>query len=462
MKKGLSNSLSVSWTAVTGAEGYVLQWKTAADPFFNASRQRTLTGAAFTHTGLTGAHTYRVFAVKRGEPHGPVSAEVTGSPSTTIDYDSDDDGLIEITKIEQLRAIHYDLDADGLVTGTNQSKYRAEFPSAVSYTGSTPLGCPSTGCKGYELRADLDFDQNSSYRVAANKTKWTTASPAVLSREGWWVIGYMDDGVSNSNRGSHVTASEFTGIFDGNNDSDAGDGGPYAISNLQIAVLGVAGDCGTGGNGNNYYIGLFGKLGSAGTIRDLTLKNVDVNIESALNTSCQGMKARVGGRRRRIGGQGGARPRHRLGSRRLGQHSIWSFPANVPQRRSRPGRRGGRTGQRREHPLRKLRRVRRLLRPLHPRQHGRPSGLGQRLRQSFLHHRFRRRGVNRHQRRYLRGRPRGTPAKLGNRRGDLRHRRRLRQRKRDPRRRRTRWPPGRDYQDTATPWARPRVPPRAD
>ena len=294
VRTGAVNSLSISWTAVTGAEGYVLQWKTSSDSFFDASRQRTLTSAAFTHTGLTVAHTYRAFAVKRGEVHGPVSSEVTGTPSTTVDYDSDDDGLIEITKIEQLRAIHYDLNGDGLVTGTDQSKYRAEFPSAVSYTGSTPLGCPSTGCKGYELRANLDFDQDSSYRVAANKTKWTVPSPAVVNREGWWVIGYMDDGVSNSNRGSHVTASEFTGIFDGNNDSDAADGGPYDISNLQIAVLGVAGDCGIGGNGNNYYIGLFGKLGSAGTIRNLTLKNVDVNIESALNTSCPGMKARVG------------------------------------------------------------------------------------------------------------------------------------------------------------------------
>ena len=121
----------------------------------------------------------RVFAYSRGERYGaPAEATATPEPNK-IDYDSDDDGLIEITKLEQLRAIHYDLDADGLVTGTNQSKYRAAFPNATAYTGSTALGCPSTGCDGYELRANLDFNADASYQSTGNKTKWTVPSPAV-------------------------------------------------------------------------------------------------------------------------------------------------------------------------------------------------------------------------------------------------------------------------------------------
>ncbi len=295
---GAASALKVAWTAVTGAEGYVLQWKTSTDAFFNASRQRTLSKEAYTHTGLTGAHTYRVFAIAWGEPHGPVSAEVSATPTTTIDYDSDDDGLIEITKLEQLRAIHYDLDANGRVTGTNQAKYRTAFTNAVRYTGAGTLGCnedESTDaakvCTGYELRANLDFNQDSSYQNTANKTKWTTGTGTY--REGWWVIGYMDDH-STSNRGLHVTATAFTGTFDGNNDTDAADGGPYAISNLRIDVLGTTGDRGVGGNGGNYYIGLFGKLGSAGTIRNLTLKNVDIDHDSSSGAASARVGAVVG------------------------------------------------------------------------------------------------------------------------------------------------------------------------
>ena len=315
---GAANTLNISWTAATAPapDGYILQWKTSTDPFFNATRQRTLTKASFMHS-VTGAHTYRVFAIKRGVAHGPVSAEASGTPASTIDYDSDDDGLIEITKIEQLRYIHYDLNGDGLgdTYDSNgdgdyddageydyRTTYQTEFPNAIRYTGATTLGCPSTGCKGYELRANLDFNQDGSYRVPGGSTKykekWTVPTTAVPGREGWWVIGYMDEPPNNAtypNRGKHVAVSPFTGEFDGNNDTDAADGGPYAISNLQIDTVGQTSDhTASDGNGGNYHIGLFGQLGSAGKIYRLTLKSVDIEHDSPYGATSTKLGAIVG------------------------------------------------------------------------------------------------------------------------------------------------------------------------
>ena len=35
-------------------------------------------------------------------------------PTTTVDYDTDDDGLIEISNLAQLDAVRYDLSGDGV------------------------------------------------------------------------------------------------------------------------------------------------------------------------------------------------------------------------------------------------------------------------------------------------------------------------------------------------------------
>ena len=71
----------------------------------------------------------------------------------TTDYDLDDDGLIEIASGSQLNAVRWDLDGDGAVDETaNQSGYDTEFPDPVQ-----GMGCPTAGCTGYELTADIDL-----------------------------------------------------------------------------------------------------------------------------------------------------------------------------------------------------------------------------------------------------------------------------------------------------------------
>ena len=60
--------------------------------------------------------------------------------------DHDRDGLIEIHDLAMLHNMRYNL------TGTS-------YKDSVHALGTT-LGCPDTGCNGYELVSDLDFDMD--------------------------------------------------------------------------------------------------------------------------------------------------------------------------------------------------------------------------------------------------------------------------------------------------------------
>ena len=61
----------------------------------------------------------------------------------------------------QLNAIRWDLDGDGSPS-SNATGYNAAFPNAVA-----GMGCPDSGCSGYELISDLDFDTNGNGRADA-------------------------------------------------------------------------------------------------------------------------------------------------------------------------------------------------------------------------------------------------------------------------------------------------------
>lgn len=77
------------------------------------------------------------------------------------DYDADDDGLIEVANLAQLDAIRHDLDGDGSPTPANPDTYAAAFPGAAA-----GMGCPElSGCTGYELVSNLDFDTNGNGRT---------------------------------------------------------------------------------------------------------------------------------------------------------------------------------------------------------------------------------------------------------------------------------------------------------
>ena len=154
------------------------------------------------------------------------------------DYDVDDDRLIEISNLEQLDAVRYDLDGDGVPDqSSDQANYLRAFPSPVAR-----LGCPASGCDGYELTRDLDFDDPSSYASGSVDRSWNRGEGG----EGWLPIGsYFDS---------------FTSTFDGND---------HTIANLFI-------------DRDVEYVGLFGSISSAGSIQQIGLVDVEVGGRSSV------------------------------------------------------------------------------------------------------------------------------------------------------------------------------------
>ena len=151
-----------------------------------------------------------------------------------VDYDADNDGLIEISTAAQLNALRWDTDGDLTAdtgdtaeeTTANQTGYAAAFPDPLDTSCDDPT---TTGadqvetCTGYELTADLDLD------VALYNTG-----------EGW------------------VPIPSFSATFDG-------DG--HTISGLTI-------------DRNASSQGLFAHVASGGVVEDLLLVGVDLTSNS--------------------------------------------------------------------------------------------------------------------------------------------------------------------------------------
>ena len=110
---------------------------------------------------------------------------------TAVDYDTDDDRLIEIDSPAKLNAIRYDLNGSGTVAAGDQTSYDAGFANAAAGQ------CP-TSCQGYELTADLD--------LAADFPAWTPIGGAG---------GYnaVFDGNGHSISGLTVSVATSAGLF---------------------------------------------------------------------------------------------------------------------------------------------------------------------------------------------------------------------------------------------------------
>ena len=154
------------------------------------------------------------------------------------DYDADADGLIEVSNLAQLDAIRWDLDGNGspdlLVF---RGRYAAAFPDAVS-----GMGCPPSGCKGYELTTDLDFDTNGNGQADAGDTYCNAGVESYC--QGWTPLGER----------STESAVAFAAVFDGNG---------HVIRNLYV-------------NGYSDHMGLFSGVGYTGVIRNIGLESVNV------------------------------------------------------------------------------------------------------------------------------------------------------------------------------------------
>ena len=185
------------------------------------------TARTYTPGDMSGGEEYHVrisYIDKQGYCYGDGEgcAQAIYSEATRGDIDMNGNGLIEIRYINDLDAMRYVRDG---------SSYQKSSTASKIITG-----CPEDGCKGYELVADLDFNDNASYSSTSNKVMWTTG-------EGWLPIG------------STNMRNQFSGKFNGNSNK---------IENLMIKSPGSA------------YIGLFAMIGEAAIIEDVNLHKVDI------------------------------------------------------------------------------------------------------------------------------------------------------------------------------------------
>ena len=155
-------------------------------------------------------------------------------------YDTDGDGLIEITTLAQLDAVRHDPDGDGVPTAAGASTYRAAFPDAFPETDSQ-LRCVLE-CRGYELMADLDFDTNDSGGSDAGDAYWNNGA-------GWNPLGTGTAGFQATFEGNgHTLRNLFidrsttsrVGLF-GDTDSTS------AIRNVGVTQVNVTGNLDVGG-----------------------------------------------------------------------------------------------------------------------------------------------------------------------------------------------------------------------
>ena len=235
-------------TATPGDERVVLNWNDPSDSSITKYQMRQDQGswsdiadsvaATTTHmvSDLTSGTEYTFSVRAKNSVGAGGAASITITPGE--DLDDDDDGLIPVSNLAQLNAIRWDLDGDG---SSSVAGYAAAFPTA-----RTGMGCPESGCIGYELTTNLDFDTTGDY--------WNDGA-------GWEpIVQYADPGEGES-RVTHP----FNGIFDG---------GGHTVANLFI-------------NRTTDNIGLFGVTGSGSVVRNVGLPSANV-------TGNQGVGALVG------------------------------------------------------------------------------------------------------------------------------------------------------------------------
>ena len=178
-----------------------------------------------------------------------------------IDYDADNNGLIEIASIAQLDAVRYDLDGDGVPAST--TPYEAAYPNRHRAT-STRMGCPAGACTGYELAADLTF-------------------PTSGDHSNWTPIGGSDgfiatfDGGGHTLTGLNVSATGVAALFVRIGDSVGTATG--TVKNLGLVNPTIA----TSGSGGENLGALAATIGSRGIVENSYVRGGTITVSGASN-----------------------------------------------------------------------------------------------------------------------------------------------------------------------------------
>ena len=228
-------TLTYAWTQTAAAPRASISDATAAETTVTVPAVSALTSLTFSLTvddGITIS------------PPDTVTITVVGE---TFDYDDDGNGLIDIRNTAQLNAMRHDLNGDGVAdNAANNAAYAAAFPSPAA-----GMGCPrdpdsvlpAYTCSGYELRANVSFDENDDNVInALDDDYWN-------SGKGWLPIG--------------SSSAPFTAAFRGNGKT---------ISHLYISRS-AADDASA--------LGLFGVLGSSSSVTNLGLLDASVSTTAA-------------------------------------------------------------------------------------------------------------------------------------------------------------------------------------
>ncbi len=228
---------SYTFPAMSDPEGSAVTYSAELEDGSSLPTWLTFNASSRTFSGTPGESDSGTLTIKVTASDGAMPTPGLSSSTfmltvgTLIDYDTDDDGLIEVASLSMLSAVRWDLDGDG---ASANSDYLSAFP-----TPQSGMGCPVTGCSGYELTTDLDFDTNKDGTIGSGDDWWDSGS-------GWLPIG---DGSSDSD------ATRFNATFNGNG---------HTISNLFIQRT-------------IPLVGLFGSTGSLADIHNLALKDVNVS-----------------------------------------------------------------------------------------------------------------------------------------------------------------------------------------
>ena len=160
----------------------------------------------------------------------PAAVSAAVPAQATVDYDSDNDNLIEISGHAQLNVVRHDLDGDGSPASGGATAYATAFPNATS-----GMGCPST-CIGYELTANIDLDTDGDGNIGSD-----TGDAYNNAGAGWLPIGDFNN--------------RYTGVFNGNG---------FTITNLYIS------------RATTSYIGLFALLGIGARVESLGITAANI------------------------------------------------------------------------------------------------------------------------------------------------------------------------------------------
>jgi hypothetical protein len=128
--------------------------------------------------------------------------------------DADGNGLIEINSLDKLDQIRNHLDGKRFDGSEN--------------------GCPESGCKGFELTVDLDFDSNGDGQISDQDDYWNQGS-------GWHPIGTYEqpfraifDGQGHVIRNLHSKGNASLGLF--------GSADGAILRNIHLKSINISGD----------------------------------------------------------------------------------------------------------------------------------------------------------------------------------------------------------------------------